>query len=153
MWKYPAQQKYYNEHREEYLAKFKEYHKLNKSKQCEKQRKYYWANREKIQLDQKIAQAKYQQKLRTEILIHYGNGEQACVKCGFSDDRALSLDHINGGGNKERRQTGVMGGITFYRILKKQGFPEGYQTLCMNCQFIKRHENNELKREVPLGFR
>ena len=26
-----------------------------------------------------------------------------CLKCGFSDRRALQIDHINGGGIKERR--------------------------------------------------
>jgi len=61
--------------------------------------------------------------------------------CGFADIRALSIDHIDGGGNKHRRFLGfgLFGaGQKFYSWLKKEGYPEGYQTLCMNCQWIKR---------------
>lgn len=89
-----------------------------------------------------ICRKKYHAEAVRECLIHYGNGKLACVKCGFSDERALSIDHINGGGTQERKSKG---GNTSYR-LKKANYPEGYQTLCMNCQFIKRTENNELRR-------
>jgi len=73
------------------------------------------------------------------VLTHYGNGKCACVKCGFTDIRALSIDHVNGGGCDERRQT-HRAGNTFYRWLIKNNFPLGYQTLCMNCQWIKRFD-------------
>ena len=81
------------------------------------------------------------QVLKREVLTHYGNGYLACVKCQFFDIRALSIDHISGGGTRRRggrRSSGV-----FYRWLKNNGYPLGYQTLCMNCQFIKRFENRE----------
>jgi len=80
----------------------------------------------------------YSQKVKAEILTHYGNGRLACIMCGFSDIRALSLDHIDGTGWSARRS-----GHALYHQLRKAGYPEGYQTLCMNCQFIKRQENNE----------
>jgi hypothetical protein len=38
-------------------------------------------------------------------------------------------------------------GYGFYTWLKKNGFPEGLQVLCMNCNWVKRVENNELKRQ------
>ncbi len=34
-------------------------------------------------------------------------------------------------------------GHHLYRWLKKETYPEGYQTLCMNCQALKKHENKE----------
>ena len=75
---------------------------------------------------------------RDLVLTHYGNGKLACVKCGFDDVRALSLDHINGLNGAAREQ------ILKLRLrLIREGFPGGYQTLCMNCQWIKRHENHE----------
>jgi serine/threonine protein phosphatase PrpC len=94
-------------------------------------------------------------RIKREVLTHYGNGKCVCVKCGFSDIRSLSIDHINGNGNKHRaevvrttaKEKGTVnggGGIRFYRWLIKNNLPEGYQTLCMNCQFIKRDENCEL---------
>ncbi len=65
-----------------------------------------------------------------------------CAHCGFEDVRALSLDHINGGGEKAKREAGVSG-LRWYRWLIKNNFPPDIQVLCMNCQFIKRYTNNE----------
>jgi len=65
-------------------------------------------------------------------------------KCGFSDPRALQIDHVNGHGNKEKREAGST--ITYYnRILKriKEGSKD-YQVLCANCNWIKRHEMREV---------
>lgn len=80
--------------------------------------------------------------LYTEVRTHYGGGRCACVRCGESRMACLSIDHINGKGREE-----LMGRkystYPFYISLKQQGYPPGYQTLCMNCQFIKRFENNE----------
>jgi hypothetical protein len=57
-------------------------------------------------------------------------------KFNCSDIRCLTIDHINGGGRQERKKLKKVG-VTFYHWLQKQGYPEGYQVLCMNCQFIK----------------
>lgn len=81
-------------------------------------------------------------EIKQIVLSHYSNGKCICTKCGFSDIRALSIDHIDGGGYLHCRLTSD----SLYRWLIKNNFPEGFQTLCMNCQFIKRYENNELKR-------
>lgn len=74
--------------------------------------------------------------MKTSILTHYGDGKCACVNCGFSDIRALTIDHTDGRGAQHRKSIG-RGGLSFYRWLFDNDFPEGYQTLCMNCQFIK----------------
>lgn len=85
---------------------------------------------------------KWRERIKPDILTHYSNGKLACVKCGFDDIRALSIDHINGGGNKHRRGL-PRASFSLYRWLKTNNYPEGYQTLCMNCQWIKRQENGE----------
>lgn len=77
------------------------------------------------------------------VMRHYGDGKIACIECGFKDIRALSIDHIAGGGNAHRRAIGV-NGANFYRWLIKNSYPKGYQTLCMNCQWIKRNNDNKL---------
>jgi hypothetical protein len=59
----------------------------------------------------------------------------SCVCCGESVVQFLSLDHINGGGNKHRKEVGT--GIGFYRWLKRNNFPEGFQTMCHNCNQAK----------------
>lgn len=78
-------------------------------------------------------------KTRIEVLKYY-SPELSCVRCGFSDLAALSIDHINGNGNKHREE---IHNANIYRWLKNNDYPEGFQILCMNCQFIKRHENKE----------
>jgi len=68
---------------------------------------------------------------------HYSAGTLKCSKCGYDDTRALSLDHINGDGTTHRKK---LNGVNLCKWLVKKGYPEGYQVLCMNCQFIKRYE-------------
>lgn len=74
--------------------------------------------------------AKVKEKLA--LFVMYGN---KCKMCGFSDMRALSLDHVLDNGNVERKELGERG---VYRRAKSQYRPDEYQILCMNCQFIKR---------------
>lgn len=68
--------------------------------------------------------------------VQYLGGK--CVHCGFEDERALQIDHINGGGRAEARSIGVFG--IYKKVLS--GAP-GYQVLCANCNVIKRVTNNE----------
>ena len=69
------------------------------------------------------------QRLRLEILIHYGGSIPQCACCGESHIEFLSIDHINGGGKKHRNLLG--GG--FYNWIKKNNFPTGFRVLCHNC--------------------
>ena len=93
--------------------------------------------------NQRLSCKKSEAKIKREVLAHYGNGALACVSCGFDDIRALSIDHINGGGTQHTEGLNRHGGAGFYRWLHKSGYPEGYQVLCMNCQFVKRVEQRE----------
>ena len=52
-----------------------------------------------ITKDRKVYQKTYWQEQRKEMIKLLGN---TCIKCGFSDIRALQVDHINGGGSNER---------------------------------------------------
>jgi hypothetical protein len=79
---------------------------------------------------------KYNGKIKIEILTHYGNGKCACVICGESRLPCLSIDHINNDGGQQRKIQRLTG-VRFYKWLKDNNFPGGYQTLCMNDQFLK----------------
>lgn len=82
-------------------------------------------------------------RLKIEVLTHYCGGLPKC-KCGYEDIRALSIDHTNGGGGRHRKELKEIYGHTkIYQWLKNNGYPLGFQVLCMNCQFIKRIENDE----------
>lgn len=70
-------------------------------------------------------------KLRLEILTRYSlNGKFGCQCCGESRIEFLTLDHINGGGNKERKKYPA---TMLFRKLRRESYPSGYRTLCYNC--------------------
>ena len=64
-------------------------------------------------------------RLRSMCFDHYG---RQCACCGETELLFLTFDHINGGGNKHNRKVGYIP-----RWLVSQGFPDGFQVLCMNC--------------------
>ena len=82
-------------------------------------------------------QKNYGQKLKIRAMYHYSNGELCCARCGINDIDVLCIDHINGGGNKLRAQLRYGMGKAFYRWLRQNDFPEGYQVLCFNCNMKK----------------
>ena len=77
---------------------------------------------------------------RQELIKLYGG---KCCKCGFSDWRALQMDHINGGGSKERKEYSSWGYKEKLLIEDKNK----YQLLCANCNKIKQYENNEFSNQ------
>lgn len=87
----------------------------------------------------KESQRKYHKKNRDLLFKLLGH---KCVKCGFSDKRALQIDHIKGGGRKERISYNTK---EFHRIVLKslKNKEDKYQLLCANCNWIKRYENKE----------
>lgn len=62
-----------------------------------------------------------------------------CVNCGFSDARALQIDHVNGGGVREQRAKGP--NAVYLEVMSD--YRGKYQLLCANCNWIKRFEQNE----------
>lgn len=79
---------------------------------------------------------KHRDDIKHETFRYYSKGGVIkCASCGFTDIRALSIHHVNGGGNQDRQEISH-GGWNFYEMLKKAGWPEGYRVLCINCQFI-----------------
>lgn len=67
---------------------------------------------------------------RLEMLEHYSNGKLLCACCGESNYDFLTLDHMDGGGVKHRKEVGAS---NLPNWLKKNDYPEGYQVLCYNC--------------------
>ncbi len=103
--------------------------------------KYYQKNKEEM----KSRHRKWYLKLRIEMLTYYGNNKLACIWCGFTDIRALTIDHIYGRRKEGHKRS--ISGCTLYSYLKRNNFPSGYQTLCANCQSIKKVKNNECRRK------
>ena len=88
----------------------------------------------------RMAHQRYRLGRRNYVFQHYSHGTMRCASCGFSDTRALQLDHIADDGANHRRlvrgtQRGA--GIGYYVALIRLGLPSGFQVLCANCNIIK----------------
>lgn len=68
--------------------------------------------------------------LKRKIILINGYGGK-CSCCGESEHAFLSIDHVNGGGGKHRREIGSSS--TLYRNIIREGFPKTFQLLCHNC--------------------
>lgn len=113
--------RYYQEHKEARQA-------------SSKQR--YIDNKDAINKEAGIRGTARRKRLRLATLDVLGN---KCVLCGFSDVRALCIDHVNGGGETERKSKAVE---AYYQHIKREveaGSSE-YQLLCANCHQIRHCE-------------
>src|SRR5487761_1158780 len=90
----------------------------------------------------------FRKQLKLKAFSVLGN---ICCKCGVSDIRCLQLDHIYGGGTKERIISNINGKVIntkadrtvcYYRWILKNPVlaKEKFQLLCANCNWIKRYE-------------
>lgn len=66
---------------------------------------------------------------------HYSKGRNECACCGEMAIEFLSIDDINGTTHRQMKKKGI--GSRFYKWLIDNNFPEGFQVLCMNCNFAK----------------
>jgi len=72
----------------------------------------------------------WRQKVKAEVLGYYSlNGFPQCVQCGITDIDVLCIDHANNDGKQHR----AICGLRIYQWLRRNNYPEGYQTLCFNC--------------------
>lgn len=94
----------------------------------------------------------YQKDISNRIFEILGNrcSNPLCrVPGGMDDRRCLQVDHINGGGNKEReRRFGNRIMMLKYYVENPEEAKAKLQILCANCNWIKRHENNELPLHI-----
>ncbi len=75
----------------------------------------------------KVQNKRFVWKSHMDAIVAYG-GKCAC--CGEDRPEFLGIDHINGGGNKHRKEEGIH---SLSRWLRKNKYPEGFRVLCHNC--------------------
>src|SRR5665213_1668932 len=66
------------------------------------------------------------QKQKAKVMEAYGG---KCQCCGETRLAFLSIDHINGGGRKHRKEVGSQ----FYHWITRNQYPPILRILCMNC--------------------
>jgi len=154
--------RYYQTHKEQIAQSQKQYRETHKEEILEQCRQYREKHREEIRIrcklfyethkkeakkyreahkERRVINKEYHRNMRSQALERLGN---KCLLCGFSDIRALQIDHINGDGYLERKQK--LKGSKFYSLianLSDAGLKQKYQLLCANCNAIKTAENEE----------
>jgi hypothetical protein len=133
-------QRWRERHREQLRAYNRSYYEEHREERLAQDRQYKRDHADQKQLVDFRYQRMWRQRQRMAIITKLGG---KCVRCGFADWRALQVDHVNGGGTKERRQTVSM--RRYYKaILASAEAQTGeYQLLCANCNQIKRYEDGE----------
>jgi hypothetical protein len=131
---------WYLRNRETILAKQKEYSETHKEQIKEYQANYRANNEDSLKLYKQNYHQVHYKSLKEKLLDILGS---KCAKCAFDDARALQIDHISGGGSKHRVTPGTSGGSYYKSILNDPDILTKYQTLCANCNMVKRYENDE----------
>lgn len=130
--------------RREYYRTHKEYFREYRKKRAAKIRKWRkkYSQRKEVKFANRMRAKVRRLESRLEIIKLLGG---KCKKCSVSDFRILQIDHVKGGGNKDSKGFG----LAYYRhVLKKiRNGSKDYQLLCSNCNWIKRWERNEVRRE------
>jgi len=68
-------------------------------------------------------------RLRARILDSLGG---VCACCGEQARRVLTVDHVQGGGTRHRRE--LRDPRAYYRSIISEGVPaDRYRLLCLNC--------------------
>jgi len=70
---------------------------------------------------------RYRQKLRRAVLEAYGG---ICTCCGETHHEFLTIDHPNNDGAAHRK---TLKGLSIYKWLKDENYPDGFRVLCWNC--------------------
>jgi hypothetical protein len=96
--------------------------------------------RERNQEYEKEVQRNYARTLHREVLQLLGG---KCARCGFSDPRALQIDHVNGDGCTDGRTRQNKEFLRRWIRRHPEEARRFYQVLCANCNWIKRDEEGE----------
>ncbi len=111
-----AQQRHYERNREAIKQRVKDWVKSNPEKRRRNALAYYY-------------------RLQHAAIEAYGG--YRCSWCGIDEPLVLCLDHVANNGRDHRREIGSIGGHKFYKWLRDEGYPDGFQVLCMNCNHGK----------------
>ena len=125
-----GKKKYYEANRDKVLAREKKNYEADPEKKKASSRKWREENPEKaLETTKKYRENNrdkmkaYRDKHRFLVIKHYSKGKFECICCGEKRYRTLTIDHINGGGNKHRKEIGK----NLPRWLIKSNFPDGFQ--------------------------
>ena len=117
--------------------------RTNFESQIRSRKKYYYAHKSEIMAGKKqwrkehrelfLSQVRQQlARARTAVFDYYG---WKCACCGETRKEFLTIDHIHGGGHRHVKEIKS----NLYKWLMRKRFPEGFRTLCYNCNMSRGH--------------
>lgn len=77
-----------------------------------------------------VAARRCQIELKESVMAMFGG---KCVECFRVDLRILTIHHINGDGNIERKTANIRNGQQFYRYLLRTGITDNLECRCYSC--------------------
>ena len=124
--------KYYIEHGERIRARVAAWRAENKDRVAERARQRVREGTSRSPERNRRSRA----RLKAQVITAYGG---RCVCCGETETEFLSIDHVNGGGTRERKV--VNGGGLSWRLARDSGYSDCYRVLCLNCNWSA-HQGN-----------
>lgn len=170
--------KYRQSHREQRRIEANEYYRTHKVEKATYSKKHYAKNKDRISVYQKEYRKKNPERLRAnerdyrtrfkekhgmcintydahrfrEEIIRLLGGKCSNSKCqvlrGLVNPLCLQIDHVGGGGNKERKQYHTAESYYRHVLTEIKNGSKAYKLLCANCNWIKRYENNEVRSVI-----
>jgi len=131
------------------LDRNKRWRDRNRAKLRQYDKEYYAAHAEERRADSQARKAADPGKRKAQDHAYYINSRRKvrqqiieklggkCTECGFSDWRALHIDHVQNGGTKHRKKSTNL--FAYYKEIFATLDTEAYQLLCANCNQIKRY--------------
>jgi len=91
-------------------------------------------------------------RIKRDTLVNELGGKCACKgadcwhegECTVAYPKCLQLDHIYGDGAADRKRLNGVGTVGYYSMHLVEA-RERLQVLCANCNWVKRHNNDEVK--------
>jgi hypothetical protein len=111
--------------------------------------------------DANTRKVRYRQRIKDDVFAAYGGYTCNCC-CVSHTHEFMTIDHVNGGGNKHRKELQLWG-EKLYIWLRRNNYPPGFQVLCANCNQAKRNhgecphqtrrqEGSKESKAFPLAF-
>jgi hypothetical protein len=82
--------------------------------------------------------------VKQAVFDHYG---RVCACCGETNLGFLTIDHVESDGAAHRKNLN----LSLYHWLAKHNFPDGFQTLCYNCNLGRARNRGVCPHHQSLG--
>ena len=129
---------WYENHNKKHAAKLRRWRVEHSDVNRALRKKYYYRDaKDPVKVAQRRAyNRQWNKNVKIRVLEHYGGNPPRCVCCNESILQFLTIDHTNNDGSLQRKTNPFTRHHLGY-WLWQNGYPNGYQVLCWNCNVGK----------------